>query len=84
MEPGPRRQAGPPWMPDSEQQLHALRPNASIASFGFRWLQGLDNVHMVLSGMSDMAQMADNVATFEHLDPSPPLRRRSSLLRRIR
>ena len=39
---------------DSEQQLRALRPNASIASFGFRWLQGLDNVHMVLSGMSDM------------------------------
>ena len=57
---------------DSEQQLHALRPGASIASFGFRWLQGLDNVHMVLSGMSDMAQMADNVATFEHLDPLTP------------
>ena len=57
---------------DSEQQLHALRPNASIASFGFRWFQGLDNVHMVLSGMSDMAQMADNVATFEHLDPLSP------------
>ena len=57
---------------DSEQQLHALRPNASIASFGFRWLQGLDNVHMVLSGMSDMAQMADNVATFENLDPLSP------------
>ena len=57
---------------DSEQQLHALRPNASIASFGFRWLQGLDNVHMVLSGMSDMAQMADNVATFERLDPLSP------------
>ena len=57
---------------DSEQQLYALRPNASIASFGFRWLQGLDNVHMVLSGMSDMAQMADNVATFERLDPLSP------------
>lgn len=57
---------------DSEQQLRALRPNASIASFGFRWLQGLDNVHMVLSGMSDMAQMADNVATFERLDPLSP------------
>ena len=30
------------------------------------------HVHMVLSGMSDMAQMADNVATFEHLDPLSP------------
>ena len=49
-----------------------LGPDDSIASFGFRWLQGLDNVHMVLSGMSDMAQMADNVATFEHLDPLSP------------
>ena len=55
--------------PESEEKLHAIRPESSIASFGFRWLQGLDNVTMVLSGMSNMAQMADNIRTFDHLDP---------------
>ena len=46
-----------------------LGPDDSIASFGFRWLQGFDNIAMVLSGMSNMAQMADNIKTFDHLDP---------------
>ena len=55
--------------PDEEQRLHAIRPDDSIASFGFRWLQGFDNITMVLSGMSNMAQMADNIKTFDHLDP---------------
>ena len=52
-----------------EQRLHALRPNASIASFGYRWQQGFDNVHMVLSGMSNLEQMVDNVQTFETENP---------------
>ena len=57
---------------DSERQLHALRPDASIASFGFRWLQGLEQIGMILSGMSNMAQMQDNIATFERPDPLSP------------
>ena len=57
---------------ESEDKLRALHPGTSIASFGFRWLQGLDNVTMVLSGMSDMAQMRDNIATFEKLEPLTP------------
>ena len=57
---------------DSERQLHALRPDASIASFGFRWLQGLEQIGMILSGMSNMAQMQDNIATFEKPDPLSP------------
>ncbi len=52
-------------LPDKdEQRLKALRPDQSTASFAFRWLQGLPNVTVVLSGMSDLAQMADNVNTF--------------------
>ena len=47
-----------------EQRLHALRLGASIASFGYRWQQGFDNVHMVLSGMSNLEQMVDNIRTF--------------------
>ena len=36
----------------------------STASWGFRFLQGLPNVKMILSGMSNMNHMTDNVATF--------------------
>ena len=55
-----------------EAKLKDLRPDASIASWGFRFLQNLPNVKMVLSGMSNMAQMMDNVKTFsedKHLSP---------------
>lgn len=45
-------------------RLRALRPDESTAAWSFRWLMNLPNVKMVLSGMSDMAQMADNVRTF--------------------
>lgn len=47
-----------------EAQLKALRPDESIAAWGFRFLQGLPNVTMTLSGMSNMEQMEDNVETF--------------------
>jgi hypothetical protein len=48
----------------AEKELKALRPDESAASWGFRWLQELPGVKMILSGMSDMAQMKDNVGTF--------------------
>ncbi len=48
----------------SEAELHALS-EGSIASFALRWLHGLGNVATVLSGMSDLAQMKDNIATFD-------------------
>jgi len=51
-----------------EAQLKALRPEDSISSWGFRFLQGLPNVKMVLSGMSSMEQMKDNVKTFDKRD----------------
>ena len=47
-----------------EARMKALRPSESIASWSFRWLQRLPNVKMVLSGMSDLSQMEDNIATF--------------------
>lgn len=48
-----------------EEQLKAARPEESIAAWGFRFLQGLPNVKVVLSGMSDLAQVEDNLCTFE-------------------
>ena len=44
--------------------LKGLRPDESIPAWSFRWLQGLPNVTMVLSGMSNMEQMEDNVKTY--------------------
>jgi len=52
-----------------EAKLKALRPEDSIASWGFRFLQSLPNVKMVLSGMSNMEQMMDNVKTFSEDKP---------------
>lgn len=53
----------------SQNRLHALRPESSNASWAFRWLQGLPNVKMVLSGMSNLEQMVDNIHTFESYEP---------------
>ena len=49
---------------DDEARLKALRPGQSVASWGFRWLQALPNVKVVLSGMSAPEQMRDNLQTF--------------------
>lgn len=53
----------------AESALRARRPDASIASWAFRWLLGFDNVKMILSGMSNMEQVEDNVATFSNYSP---------------
>lgn len=50
-------------------KLKAIRPQDSIASWAFRWLERLPNVKMILSGMSNMEQMIDNIHTFEADDP---------------
>ena len=54
---------------DNETKLKSLRPDESIPAWGFRFLQGLPNVKMVLSGMSNMEQMVDNVKTFTEEKP---------------
>ena len=51
------------------EKLKQMNPDASFASWAFRFLQGKDNVKMILSGMGDLDQMKDNCATFEKRDP---------------
>lgn len=53
----------------SNSLLKALRPAESIPAWAFRFLQGLPNVRMILSGMSSLEQMKDNVSTFEERLP---------------
>ena len=50
-------------------ELRAMRPEASAASWALRWVQQIPGVTMILSGMSDLAQMEDNLATFDHPQP---------------
>lgn len=54
---------------EDEKKLKALRPNDSIASWAFRFLQALPEVKVILSGMSDMKQVKDNIKTFEEAKP---------------
>lgn len=49
--------------------LRDAAPEHSISSWGFRFLMGLPNVQTVLSGMSSLEQLQDNLKTFEHLNP---------------
>ena len=46
-----------------------LLPNGSPASYALRYAAGFPQIAMVLSGMSDEAQMADNLATMGDFKP---------------
>lgn len=46
--------------------LKKVSPQDSIASWGIRFAGGLENVMMVLSGMSNMEQLKDNINTMKN------------------
>ena len=50
-------------------RLKALRPDETATGWAFRWLQSLPNVTMILSGMSSLEQMKENIRTFETSEP---------------
>lgn len=50
---------------EDAHHLHALEPDRSIPSWAFRWLMRLPNAAVILSGMSNLEQVKDNVRTFE-------------------
>lgn len=45
-------------------RLASLRPDETVPGWAFRFLQSIPGVTVTLSGMSDMAQMKANIATF--------------------
>lgn len=50
---------------EESSRLNALRPDENIPAWAFRFLQTLPDVKVVLSGMSDMEQLKENIRTFE-------------------
>ena len=54
---------------EDEEKLKALRPDEKIPAWAFRFLQSIPQVTMVLSGMSNMEQMEENILTFEEDRP---------------
>ncbi len=51
--------------PEHKQRLRALRPDETVPGWAFRFLQSIPEVTMILSGMSNMEQLAANIATYE-------------------
>lgn len=49
---------------DTEARMKALRPEESIAAWAFRWLQTVPEPTVILSGMSSLSQMEDNIRSF--------------------
>lgn len=50
--------------PEADAMLKDCQPERTIASWAFRYLMSLPNVGVVLSGMTQMDQAENNVATF--------------------
>jgi hypothetical protein len=49
--------------------LQALRPDEKAPAWAFRFIQALPSVAVTLSGMSNLEQLKENIATFEEEKP---------------
>ena len=54
---------------ESAKALAALRPDHSPAAWCFRFLQDIPGVTMILSGMSNQAQLEENLSVFREEQP---------------
>ena len=55
--------------PENEAKLKSLRPEEPIPAWAFRFVAGIPEVKMILSGMSDFEQVKANIATFSEEKP---------------
>lgn len=54
---------------ETEARMRALRPEESVPAWAFRWLRTVPKPTMILSGMSNLEQMEDNLKTFSEHKP---------------
>ncbi len=54
---------------DINDRFKAMNPDASVASFALRYVGSLPGVKVILSGMSNMEQVEDNLNTFKNFVP---------------
>lgn len=52
-----------------EGKMRAFRPDESTPAWAFRWLRTVPKPTMILSGMSNLSQMQDNLKTFSEEKP---------------
>ena len=50
--------------------LNEFRPNDSMASWAFRFLQSLPNLQIALSGMESVEILKENIALYDNLNPT--------------
>ena len=55
--------------PEQEAHLKSLRPEETVPAWCFRFLQRLPNLRLILSGMSNLEQVQDNIRTFSERKP---------------
>ncbi len=65
--------------PAVEAALHKLRPEDTVPAWGFRFLQDIPGVTMILSGMSNIEQMQQNIDTFRTYAPLTAQQRQTLL-----
>ncbi len=56
--------------PDCQKLLKAARPEDSMAAWAFRFLQSLPGVQVVLSGMTTLEQLEENLQLFSQDNPA--------------
>lgn len=54
---------------ENTEKLKALRPEEDVPAWAFRYLQTLPGVKVILSGMSNMEQLKENIGTFSSDKP---------------
>ena len=54
---------------DEQAKLESLRPGASAVDWAFRFVQGVEEVAVVLSGMSNFDQLKENIDIFADAQP---------------